>query len=62
MFPNIAPKPGLTQLQPRRAVVPTAGLDVHYELTKINLTMNQKGCDKSKTTDEKLSARRIQIF
>ena len=28
----------------------------------INLPANRKGCDKSKTTYEKLSARRIQIF
>ena len=28
---------------------------------KINLPTNQKGYDKSETTDEKLSARRIQI-
>ena len=38
-----------------------AGLDVQYEPTKINLPTNQRGCDKSETTDEKLSARRIQI-
>ena len=29
---------------------------------KINLPTNQKGYDKSETTDEKLSARRIQIY
>ena len=29
---------------------------------KINLPTNQKGYDKSETTDEKLLARRIQIF
>ena len=29
---------------------------------KINLLVNQKGYDNSETTDEKLSARRIQIF
>ena len=37
----------------------TAGLDVQYEPTKNNFLMNQRGYDKSETTDEKLSARRI---
>ena len=37
-------------------------MDVHYEQTKINLPTNQKGYDKSETTDKKLSARRTQIF
>ena len=37
-------------------------MDVQYEPTKINLPTNQKGYDKSETTDEKVSARRIQIF
>ena len=40
----------------------TDGLDVQYQPTKINLPTNQKGYDKSETTDEKLSARRIQIY
>ena len=40
----------------------TAGLDVQYEPTKTYFPTNQKGYDKSETTDEKLSARRIQIF
>ena len=40
----------------------TAGLDGQYEPTKINLPTNQRAYDKSETTDEKLSARRIQIF
>ena len=36
------------------------GSPVHAH-KKINLPTNQKGCDKSETTYEKLSARRIQI-
>ena len=39
----------------------TAGLDIQYEPTKINLPANQKGCDTFETTVGKLSARRIQI-
>ena len=41
---------------------PTAGWPISETHTKIDLPTNQKGCDNSETTDEKLSARRIQIF
>ena len=37
------------------------GLDAQHEPTKNDLPANQKGYDNSKTTVEKLSARRIQI-
>ena len=37
-------------------------LDLQYNRQKINLPTNQKGCDNSETTVEKLSARRIQIY
>ena len=40
----------------------TAGLDVQYESTKNIFSANQRSYDKSETTDEKLSARRIQIY
>ena len=47
----------------RASIWATAGLDVQYEPTKkYNLRTNHKGYDKSETTDEKLSARRIQIY
>ena len=39
----------------------TAGLDVQHEQTKNNLPANQKGYDNFETTDQMLSARRIQI-
>ena len=39
----------------------TAGLNVQYEPTKKYFLTNQRGYDKSETTDEKLSKRRIQI-
>ena len=41
---------------------PTAGWPISETHTKIDSPTNQKGCDNSETTDEKLSARRIQIF
>ena len=41
-------------------IMSTAGLDVQYRADKKNnFLTNQRGYDKSETTDEKLSARRI---
>ena len=40
----------------------TAELDVKYEPTKNHFLTNQRGYDKSETTDEKLLARKIQIY
>ena len=40
----------------------TNELDVQYEPAKNNLPVNQKGYDEPETTDEKLLAKRIQIF
>ena len=37
-------------------------IQLDWTWQKINLPTNQRGYDKSETTDEKLSARRIQIF
>ena len=39
-----------------------AALKVQYEPTKTYFLTNQRGYDKSETTDDKLSERRIQIY
>ena len=50
-----------TVVQGGLVITDTAGLDVQYERTKINVPTNQNGYNNSETTVGKLLARRIQI-
>ena len=65
---NLLPAALATDLNPRHQYWYHKLLPLQLDWTsntsrqKINLPANQKGYDKSETTDEKLSARRIQIY